>query len=166
MPIYLKEVDVVPEVAKFQSALIVPCRFCPAASLAVRKKQPFIELFRRLLKTKCYEDLIKNMQLLLEKEGVKTRVFRSSVINYVLCMWNSRKRNKLLKLASKYEAVVVMGCESAYESVCNILRSTDCKIFHGMESEGVLVLSPKFDWPCNISFELLSVTQMFQKKVE
>ena len=34
MPFYLKEVDVIPEVAKFQSVLIVPCRFCPAASLA------------------------------------------------------------------------------------------------------------------------------------
>ena len=36
MPMYLKDVDVVPEVAKFQSALIVLCRFCPAASLAMR----------------------------------------------------------------------------------------------------------------------------------
>ncbi len=48
MPIYLKEVDVVSEVAKFQSALIVICRFCPAASLAVRNDKPFIEFFRRL----------------------------------------------------------------------------------------------------------------------
>ena len=40
MPIYLKDVDVVAEVAKFQSALIVPCRFCPAASLAVRNNKP------------------------------------------------------------------------------------------------------------------------------
>jgi hypothetical protein len=40
MPIYLKDVDVVPEVAKFKSALIILCRFCPAASLAVRNDKP------------------------------------------------------------------------------------------------------------------------------
>ena len=39
MPIYLKEVDLLAEVAKFQSALIVVCRFCPAASLAVRNNK-------------------------------------------------------------------------------------------------------------------------------
>ena len=55
MPTYLKDVDVVPEVAKFQSALIVLCRFCPAASLAVRNDKPYIEFFRRLLKTQPYE---------------------------------------------------------------------------------------------------------------
>ena len=64
MPIYLKDVDVVPEVAKFQSALIVLCRFCPAASLAMRKDKPYIEFFRRFLKTEPYEQLINNMKLL------------------------------------------------------------------------------------------------------
>ena len=45
MPLYLKDVDVVPEVAKFQSALIVLCRFCPAASLAMRKDKLTLSSF-------------------------------------------------------------------------------------------------------------------------
>lgn len=166
MPFYLKEADVVPEVAKFQSVLIVPCRFCPAASIAVRNKTPFMEFFQRPLKTKCYEDQIKNMQSSLEKEGVKTKVFRSSILNYVLCMWNTRKRKKLRKCASGYEAVVVMGCESAYEGVCEMIQSTDCQVFRGMESEGTFAVTPKFNWPFNISLELFGVTQIHQRKVE
>ena len=66
MPFYLKEADVVPEVAKFQSVLIVPCRFCPAASMAVRKSRPFLEFFRGHLKTRCFEKIIKNLQSRLE----------------------------------------------------------------------------------------------------
>ena len=62
MPFYLKDVDVVPEVAKFQSALIVLCRFCPAASLAIRKDKPYIDFFRRFLNTGSYEQHINNMQ--------------------------------------------------------------------------------------------------------
>jgi hypothetical protein len=71
MPIYLKDVDVVSEVAKFKSALIVLCRFCPAASLAMRKDTPYIEFFRRFSETESYEQLISNMQSRLEKKASK-----------------------------------------------------------------------------------------------
>lgn len=165
MPFYLKAVDVVPEVAKFQSALLVLCRFCPAASLAVRKQQPYIEFFRRFLKTESYEQLINNMQSRLEKEGLKTSVFKGNLLNFIICLWTSGQRKKLLKHAHQYEAVVVMGCEAAYGDVCDIIKSTDCQVFHGMESEGVLNAIPKFHLPFNISLELNSVTPMlYQEK--
>lgn len=162
MPFYLRDVDVVPEVAKFQSALIVLCRFCPAASLAVRKQQPYIEFFRRFLNTESYEQLISNMQSRLEKEGVKTDVFKGSLfpmpLNFIICMWTSGQRQKLIKLAAQYEAVVVMGCESIYKTVCDILAPTDCRVFRGMETEGVFDVIPKLSLPFNISLELNSVT--------
>ena len=161
MPMYLKEVDVVPEVAKFQSALIVLCRFCPAASLAMRNDEPYIEFFRRFLNTESYEQLINSMQSRLEKEGLKTNVFKGSLfpmpLNFITCFWTSGQREKLLKHAHEYEAVVVMGCEAAYERVCDILKSTDCQIFLGMESEGVVEAKPKFRLPLNISLELSNV---------
>jgi hypothetical protein len=161
MPMYLKEVDVVPEVAKFQSALIVLCRFCPAASLAMRNDKPYIELFRRFLNTESYEQLINNTQSRLEKEGLKTNVFKGSLfpmpLNFITCFWTSGQREKLLKHAHQYEAIIVMGCEAAYESVCDILKSTDCQIFLGMESEGVFEAIPKFRLPFNISLELSNV---------
>jgi len=158
MPIYLKDVDVVPEVAKFQSALLVICRFCPAASLAVRNDKPYIEFFRRLLKTEPYEELIDNMQSRLKKEGLKTSVFRGNLLNYLICLWTSGGRKKFIKHASQFEAVVVMGCESAYESVQEILKETNCRVFQGMESEGVLNAIPKVHLPFNISLEKFKIT--------
>jgi hypothetical protein len=163
MPIYLKEVDVVAEVAKFKSALIVICRFCPAASLAVRNDKPYIEFFRRLLKTEPYEELIDNMQSRLKKEGLKISLFKGNLLNYLICMWTSGWRKKLKKHAGQFEAVVVMGCESAYESVQKILESTDCQVFHGMESEGVLNTIPKVHLPFNISLEKFKVTPMIHQ---
>ncbi len=166
MPFYLKEVDVVPEVVKFKSALIVLCRFCPAASLAVRKHTPYLELFRTFLKTEPFEQLVDNMQSGLVKEGVKTSVFKGNLLNYLICMWTAGQRKKLLKLAHQYEAVVVMGCEGAYESVCDIIKAADCQIFHSMESEGVLNAIPKFKLPCNISLEKFNVTPIHHEKTE
>jgi hypothetical protein len=158
MPIYLKDLDVVPEVAKFQSALIVVCRFCPAASLAVRNDKPFIEFFRRLLNTEPYEKLIENMQARLKKEGLKTSIFKGNLLNYLICLWTSGGRKKFIKHASQFEAVIVMGCESAYESLQEILKSTNCQVFKGMESEGVLNAIPKVHPPFNISLEKFNVT--------
>ena len=160
MPTYLKEVEVVPAVAKFQSALIVLCRFCPAASLAIRNDKPYIEFFRRLLKTEPYEELIGKMQSRLKKEGLKTAVFKGNLLNYLICMWTSGQRKKLTKIASQFEAVVVMGCENAYESVQDILKSTNCHVFHGMESEGLMNAIPKVNLPFNISLEKFKVTPM------
>lgn len=161
MPIFLKDVDVLPEVAKFRSALIVLCRFCPAASFAMRNDTPYIEFFSRFLETEAYEQHIHNMQSRLEKNGVKTDVFRGNLfpmpLNYIICFWNSGQQKKLLKQAQQYEAIVVMGCEAAYQSVCSLLESTNCKIFPGMESEGVFEAVPKFSLPLNISLELSSV---------
>jgi hypothetical protein len=142
MPIYLKDVDVVPEVAKFKSALIVLCRFCPAASLAVRNDKPYIEFFRRLLKTEPYEELVDNMQSRLKKEGLKTSVFKGNLLNYLICLWTSGWRKKL------------------NESVQEILQWTNCQVFQGMESEGVLNAIPKVHLPFKISFEKFKVTPM------
>jgi hypothetical protein len=160
MPIYLKEVDVVAEVAKFQSALIVLCRFCPAASLAVRNDKPYLEIFRRLLKTEPYEALIDNMQSRLKKEGLNVSVFKGNLLNYLICLWTAGGRKKFIRHARQFEAVVVMGCESAYESIQEILKSTNCQIFQGMESEGVLNAIPKVHLPFNISLEKFKVTPM------
>jgi hypothetical protein len=101
------------------------------------------------------------MQSRLEKEGLKTNVFKGSLfpmpLNFITCFWTSGQREKLLKHAHEYEAVVVMGCEAAYERECDILKSTDCQIFLGMESEGVVEAKPNFRLPLNISLELSNV---------
>ena len=78
MPIYLKDVDVIPKVAKFQSALIVLCRFCPAASLAMREDKPYIEFFRRFLKTESYEQVINKVQSRLEKKVSKLMCLKAT----------------------------------------------------------------------------------------
>ena len=105
MPYYLKEIEDMPELAKFNSVLIIPCRFCPAASMAVSKNEPYIELFRGLLKTAAYEEFIKTIKCDLEKKGVKTDIFRSRVLHqFVLCSWTEKRRDELSDLADKYEA--------------------------------------------------------------
>jgi hypothetical protein len=159
MPFCLDVVDVLPEVAEFETVLIVPCRFCPAASMAVKNNEPYIEFPRRLLQTASYERLIKKMKESFEERGITTGVFESNLLHqFVLCMWTSGRRNKLLERAKDYDAVVVMGCEAAVETVRNTLDPTSCRVISGMEAEGIMSIQPRFSLPCNISLELESVT--------
>ena len=167
MPFYLDAPDVVPEVAKYRSVLIVPCRFCPAASMAVRNNEPYIEFPRRALKTASYERLVNTMKDDLEKRGIKTSVFRSKLLHqFVLCMWTTRRRNKLLERAKQYEAVVVLGCEAAVQTVRNALASTTCQIIQGMTSEGIMSVRPKLSMPCNLSLELEGVTPYIHQELQ
>ena len=132
----------------------------------MRNRKPYLEFFRRLLKTEPYEEHITDVQSRLGKEGVKTRVFKGGLRNFLICMWTSGQREKLLKLAPGYEAVMVMGCEGAYQSVCDMIKSTDCRVFPGMESEGIMNAIPKFHFPFNISLELFNVTPVLIQKKE
>ncbi len=161
MPVYLKDINEFPELESFKSVLIVPCRFCPAASMAVRRNRPYFEVFRRFLKTASYEELIETIKSNLEKKGVKTDVFKSRLLHqFVVCMWTSRRRKKLLKRARKYEALVVLGCEAAVETIHDSVKSTSCKVFQGMRSEGIMTVKPSFHLPCNISLELDKITPL------
>ena len=73
-------------------------------------------------------------------------------------MWTAKRRKKLSECAKKYDAVLVMGCEAAVQTVRNALESTTCHVIPGMKSEGIMSIEPIFSLPCNISLKLEGVT--------
>ena len=165
MPVYLKDISDFSELERFKSVLIVPCRFCPAASFAVRRNEPYFEFLRKFLHTASYEKYINKIRSGLEKKGVRTGVFKSHWPHqFVVCMWTSRRREKLMKQAIKYDALVVMGCEAAVQTVYDSVKSTACKVFQGMRTEGIMSIKPLFQFPCNILLQLNSVTPVLHQE--
>jgi len=154
MPIHFNELDVVSEVAGLSSALIVPCYMCPAVTVAVREKKPFIQLFRNFLKSAPFEQYMMTLQSQLTEYGVKTKVFKSIPSHeWFMCMWTLGKRRKLQKCAEQYDSVIVLGCDSATETVRDVVKSTDCKVIEGMEVAGIMNAQIRFHLPGNVSFE-------------
>ena len=161
MPVYLKEVNEFPDLEGITSALIIPCRFCPAASMAVRKDEPYFQFFRRFLKTASYEELITSMKSTMEKMGIKTDVFRSRWLHqFVLCMWTKGRRKQLAKHAAGYEALVVLGCEAAVDTVHGSVDTERSKVYMGMRSEGIMSVLPRVSLPANLTLELKKVTPL------
>lgn len=160
MPFDLKAITDTSEYEQYESVLIVPCRFCPAASAAVRNKEPYLELFRRFFKTASYERFIESLKSRLEGKGIRTGIFKSRLLHqFVLCMWTSRRRRALKKRAKEYDALVVLGCEAAVQTVRNAVEPNPCQVLQGVETKGIMSITPKLSFPCNLSLELESVSR-------
>jgi hypothetical protein len=161
MPFYLRESEVLPQLGRVRSVLIVPCRFCPAASLAVRERKPYLEVFRRGLRTGAYESFIRALQRRLQERGIKTAVFRSRLLHqFVACMWTSRRRRRLARRAAGFDALIVLGCDAMADTVRDSVRSSGCRVIQGMEIEGLMNVLPRLTFPLNLSLELHGVTRM------
>ena len=154
MPIHFRDLDVVSEAEGLSSALIVPCNLCPAVTVAVREQRPFMQLFRSLLRSAPFERYLGALQTRLGENGTRTDVFRSNIYHqWFLCMWTSGRREKLRKSARQYDAVVVLGCESATETVRDAVEGTGCRVIEGMEVTGIMNARLRFNLPCNFSFD-------------
>lgn len=153
MPLHFNDLDVISETKGISSALIVPCNMCPAVTVATREKKPFMQLFKSWLKSAPFEKYLKELQHQLKEYGVKTKIFRSYFYHqWFMCMWTSGRQKQLEKYARQYEAVIVLGCGSATETVRESVKSYNCKVIEGMEVTGIMNAKLKFKLPCNISF--------------
>ncbi len=161
MPLYLKDRDISSDIAMVRSALIVPCRFCPAASLAVRERKPYIE-FCKFLRTPSYESYIQALRSRLEGEGIRTEIFDTKLPNqFVVCMWSSGRRKDLARHARGYDALIVLGCDAAVETARISIESKDCRVIPGMEAEGIMNVIPTLQFPFNIWLEVTNVTKVY-----
>ena len=163
MPLHFNNLDVISEVAGLRSALIVPCNMCPAVTVALRNNKPFMQFFKSALKSAPFEKYIRELQTRLCEKGVTSEVFRSSLYHHwFMCMWTPGRRKKLNKFAKRHDAVVVLGCNSATETVRDAVKSIECKVIEGMEVTGIMNAKLRFHLPCNVSFEDCKITPMSQ----
>ena len=160
MPFLLKDREVSADLAAVASVLIVPCRFCPAASLAVREGKPYIQLFRHFLRTPSYESYIKALQARLEGKGIRTGLFDSKLPHqFVACMWTAARRKALAKRAAGYDAVIVLGCDAAVATVRSYLPA-DYPVIAGMDVEGIMTVMPSVRLPLDISLEVSGTARL------
>ena len=154
MPLHFHDLDVVSQAKELHSALIVPCNVCPATTIASREKRPFLRLFNSFLKSTPFEEYLAALQDQLAKHGVRTKVFRNNLpYQWFLCMWPAARKKKLSRYAQHYEAVIVLGCESATETVRDSIQSKSCRVIEGMRTTGIMNTKLCFSLPANISFQ-------------
>lgn len=161
MPIHFHDVDLTADISGLKSALIVPCIMCPAVTVAIRERKPLIRFFRSPFKSAPLEQYVKSLQKRLTEQGVINDVFKSRMYqHWFLCMWSVKRRKKLLEHAKDYQAIIVLGCASAAETVREAVKSTDCKVIEAMEVGGLTNAKLKFGFPDKVSFEGVKIVPM------
>jgi hypothetical protein len=153
MPLHLEPLDATGDLENFASVVIVSCPVCPPVSLAIQKGSPFIEVFKTGLKTRAFEEHVKEIRQTLEQRGVRTGVFSIYTPVPTMCLWTEGQRRRLLKHAKDYEAVLVLGCESATYTVQEALKDTDCQVIQAMHLTGITNATVKFQFPMTIKLE-------------
>lgn len=158
MPIHFHDVDITAEISDLESALIVPCIMCPAVTVAIREQKPLMRFFRSPFKSAPFERYLEALQERLTEHGVKSEVFKSRLYqNWFLCMWSERRRKKLYERAKDHEAVIVLGCASAAETVRDAIGSSGCTVIEGMKVSGLTNAKLKFGFPDKVSFDGMKI---------
>jgi len=161
MPIHFHDVDFTADISGLKSALIVPCIMCPAVTVAIRERKPLIRFFRNPFKSAPFELYVKSLQRRLTEQGVINDVFKSRLYqHWFLCMWSVKRRKKLLEHAKDHQAIIVLGCASAAETVREAVKSTDCKVIEAMQVGGLTNAKLKFGFPDKVSFEGVKIVPM------
>jgi hypothetical protein len=140
---------------------------CPAVTVATKENKPFIQFMSHLLKAPPCEKHIKGLQSALSEKGLETKVFESRFVHqWFLCMWTSGRRRKLKRELDKYDSAIILGCDSATETVRDLVDATDCKMIQAMEVVGFMNAKMKFSLPCNITFEDCRVVPITRERRE
>lgn len=158
MPINLEPKDVSADLSNVRSVLIVYCPVCPQFSLAMQKNSPWLEFFKNGLKTGALESHIREIREPLDARAVRTDVFTMRGPLPTMCLWTTGQRKRLLKRASGYEAVVVLGCDSAAFTARQVLKDTNCRVVLGMQMVGITNATVTHRFP--LTFELQGTTRV------
>ena len=154
MPLHLEPLEVSAGLEDVSSVLIVSCPVCPPMCVAMQQKSPFLEFFKRGLKTEAFEEYTQSIREPLEQRGVRTGAYAIHVPTPMMCLWTDWQRSRFLKRARDYEAVVVLGCDSATYTVQDVLQETDCRVIKGMQMIGTTNATLKFRFPLTIELNM------------
>jgi hypothetical protein len=153
MPLHMTPLDVSGDLENAGSVLIVSCPVCPPVSLAIQRNSPFIDFFGSGLKTRAFEDYIKEIREPLEQRGVRTGVFSAYVPLPTMCLWTRGQRKRLRKRAEHFDAVLVLGCDSATQTVRQALEGLECRVIPAMQMTGITNATMRFKFPLTLNLE-------------
>jgi len=150
MPINLAPQAVPAELSGSRSVLIVYCPVCPQVSLALQTDTPWIEFFKSGLKTPALEEHVKDIRDALERQGVRTGVFTMRLPLPTMCLWTQGQRDRLLQRARDYEAILVLGCDSARFTAQQTLGRAGCRVVQGMKMIGITNATVQYRFPMTL----------------
>ena len=137
MPLLLEPVDVVDQLGEAQSVLVASCPICPAFSLAMNEAAPLVDFDRGLPRLMALKDHVAGLCDALESRGMRTDTFTIYAPLPMMCLWTEGQRNRLVKHARSFDALLIMGCDSAAYTAAQALEGSRCRVIQAMRLIGI-----------------------------
>ena len=67
------------------------------------------------------------------------------------------------KQAREYEAAIVLGCDTATETVRDAVEESSCRVIEGMEVSGLMNAKLKLQWSGTVTFEDCRIIPISQR---
>lgn len=110
-----------------ESILFVVCGVCPKMCMSVQQNRPYFSPGRLFGKKDFFDEYIAGLRKKFEDKGLRTDVFKNKKLNSMMCLWPQDQRDMLLKYSKKFQAVAVIGCQSAVFTVKDSIQSQNKK---------------------------------------
>jgi hypothetical protein len=153
MPLHLEPLDFLADLQDAHAVLIVSCPICPPVSLATADDSAFIDLFEGGFKTPAFEKHIREIRETLGQRGIRSDVFSLRIPCPAMCLWTKGQRRRLRKRARKYDAILVLGCESARLTAEQALENDQRRVVLGMRMAGITNATASLQSPFKIAFK-------------
>ena len=86
------------------------------------------------------------------ERSMRTAVFSARLPCPAMCLWTKGQRARLARRASDFDAVLVLGCESARVTASQALSKRDCPVVLGMRVTGITNATVAFPSPSRVEF--------------
>jgi hypothetical protein len=154
MPFALSPISINNQFDEFSSVLIVPCNICPRMCISVIEKQPYMDILAEYRRNNFFLKYLNSLKTHLKQKGIRTQIFRTSILTPAMCLWSLQLRKRLSAELDKYDAVAVIGCESAVSTVAGaVLSQNKCRIIQMMRTEGIANFIQTISLPFTIRLE-------------
>lgn len=147
MPILLKPLAPDGKFTGCSSVLFVACPVCPRMCLAVEKNEPYLSISQLFRKGDYFDEFIAERRKALEREGTVTATFKVPLPSGMMCLWPEKLRRRLAEQVSSFDAVAVIGCQSAVRTVAEVTDQEKIRIITLMEEEGIANFKTKIRFP-------------------
>ena len=155
MPLALTPVPVDRQFDGCRSVMFVACNICPRMHFAWEGREPLFSPAMLLGKKDGYQRHLKGLWRDALGRGQQSAIFKTSSTT-AGCLWSTGLVEKFRRAGADYEAIGVVGCESAVRTVQQIFP--DKRIVQLVRVEGIANFTLRTRWPLRI--EIVAAAQI------
>ena len=147
MPLALSLVPIDRQFDGCRSVMFVACNVCPRMHVAWEHHEPLCSVAMLLGRKDSFDRYLTGLRLDAHRRGQRSAVFPTSRAS-AACLWSTALARKFRRAGADFDAIGVVGCESAVKTVSQVFP--DKRIVQLVSVEGIANFTLRTAWPLTV----------------